>query len=63
MHSSTAFASSGRMLRMLSSAFEDLLMKLSHASKRMAEGDVDPGLNTDSVDAIRKAHLEKALKI
>jgi len=27
----------------------------------MAEGEVDPGLNTDSVDAMRKAHFEKAL--
>lgn len=47
---------------MLSSAFGDLLMKLSHASKRMAEGDVDPGLNTDSVDAIKKAHLERGFE-
>jgi hypothetical protein len=51
MHSSTALASSGLMLRMLSSAFGDFFVKLSQASYRMAEGDVDPGLNIDNVEA------------
>ena len=39
------------MLRMLSSAFGDFLVKLSQASYRMAEGDVDPGLNIANVEA------------
>ena len=51
MHSSTAFASSGRILRMLSSALGDFLVKLSQASKRMADGAVEPGLNTDKLEA------------
>jgi len=42
------------MLRMLSSAFGDFFVKLSQASYRMAEGDVDPGLNIDNVEAIKK---------
>ena len=55
MHSSTALASSGLMLRMLSSAFGDFFVKLSQASYRMAEGDVEPGLNIDSVEAKENA--------
>ena len=51
MHSSTALASSGLMLRILSSALGDLLVKLSQASKRMADGEVDPGLKIDKEDA------------
>lgn len=39
------------MLRMLSSALGDRREKFSHASKRMAEGDVEPGRNTDTEDA------------
>ena len=39
------------MLRMLSSAFGDFFVKLSQASYRIAEGDVDPGLNIDNVEA------------
>jgi len=41
---------------MLSSAFGDLLTKFSQASYRMAEGDVDPGLNTDRVDATTREY-------
>lgn len=51
MHASTAFARSGLMLRILSSALGDFFEKLSHASNRMAAGDVDPGLNIDSVES------------
>ena len=51
MHSSTAAARSGRMLRMFSSALGDLLEKFSHASNRMAEGDVEPGRKTETDDA------------
>jgi len=54
MHSSTAFASSGLMLRILSSAFGDLSTKFCHASKRIAEGEVEPGLKTESADAMEK---------
>lgn len=54
MHSSTAFASSGLMLRILSSAFGDLSTKFCHASKRMAEGEVEPGLKTERADATGK---------
>jgi len=39
------------MLRILSSAFGDLSTKFCHASKRIAEGEVDPGLKTESVEA------------
>jgi hypothetical protein len=39
------------MLRMLSSALGDFFEKLSHASNKMAAGDVDPGLNIDSVES------------
>lgn len=35
---------------MLSSALGDFLVKLSQASYRMAEGEVEPGLNIDRVD-------------
>ncbi len=51
MHSSTAAASSGRILRMLSSALGDRREKFSHASNKMAEGDVEPGRKTDTEDA------------
>ena len=54
MHSSTAAARSGRMLRMLSSAFGDLREKFSHASKRMADGEVDPGRKTEADDTKRQ---------
>ena len=39
------------MLRMFSSAFGDLLEKFSHASNRIAEGDVEPGRKTETDDA------------
>ena len=51
MHSSTAFASSGRILRILSSDFGDLLRKLSQASYRIAAGEVEPGRKIDKEDA------------
>lgn len=38
------------MLRMLSSAFGDLREKFSQASYRIAEGEVDPGRNTETED-------------
>lgn len=50
MHPSTAAASSGRILRILSSAFGDRLEKRSQASYRIADGELDPGLNTDTDD-------------
>ena len=50
MQLSTAAAKSGRILRILSSDFGDLFEKLSHASYRIAAGEVDPGLNTESVE-------------
>ena len=42
------------MLRMLSSAFGDLREKFSHASKRMADGEVDPGRKTEADDTKRQ---------
>ena len=60
MHPSTAFARSGLMLRILSSAFGDFMTKFSHASKRVAEGDVEPGLKTESVEAWPKLTLKNA---
>ena len=39
------------MLRMLSSAFGDRLEKSSQASYKIAEGAVEPGLNTDTEEA------------
>lgn len=54
MHSSTALASSGRILRILSSALGERLVKLSQASKRIAEADVDPGRKIDTEDAIAR---------
>ena len=39
------------MLRMLSSALDDLREKFSHASKRIADGEVDPGRKTEADDA------------
>jgi len=51
MHSSTACANSGRMLRILSSALGDLREKLSQASNKIAEGDVDPGRKMDKDEA------------
>ncbi len=38
------------MLRILSSALGDFLVKLSQASYRMAEGEVEPGVKIDEVD-------------
>lgn len=40
------------MLRIPSSAFGDLSIKFSQASKSMAEGEVEPGLKTESVEAV-----------
>jgi len=43
---------------MFSSALGERLLKLSQASNRIAEGDVDPGRKTDTLDAdttVRKA--------
>ena len=51
MHSLTAAASSGRMLRMLSSALDERRVKLSQASNSIADGDVEPGRKTDIDDA------------
>lgn len=51
MHSFTAAARSGRMLRILSSAFGDRREKFSQASYRIAEGEVDPGRNTETDEA------------
>ena len=51
IHSLTAAASSGRMLRMLSSALDERRVKLSQASNSIADGDVEPGRKTDIVDA------------
>ena len=59
IHSSTAAASSVRMLRILSSAFGERRSKLSQASKRIAEGEVDPGRNTDTEDAVPKQSLKR----
>jgi hypothetical protein len=39
------------MLLMSSSAFGDFLLKFSHASKRMAAGDVDPGRKMETEEA------------
>ena len=52
MTSSTAAANSGRMLRMFSSAFGDRRTKFSQASYSIADGDVEPGRNTDTEDAM-----------
>ena len=51
MTSSTAAARSSLILRMFSSALGERLLKLSHASNRIAEGEVDPGRRTDTLDA------------
>ena len=51
MTSSTAAARSSLILRMFSSALGDRLLKFSQASNRIAEGDVDPGRRTDTLDA------------
>jgi hypothetical protein len=51
MTSSTAAARSSLILRMFSSALGDRLLKFSQASNRIAEGDVDPGRKTDTLDA------------
>jgi hypothetical protein len=51
MHSSTAAASSGRILRTLSSALGSRCVKLSQASYRIAEGAVEPGRNIDIDEA------------
>ena len=44
------------MLRMLSSALGDRLEKFSYASKRIAEGDVEPGRKTDTDEAAPSPH-------
>ena len=58
MTSSTAAAKSSLILRMLSSALGERLLKLSQASNRIADGDVDPGRKTDTLDA--KTAISKA---
>ena len=49
--SSTAAARSSLMLRIFSSALGERSLKFSQASNRIAEGDVEPGRKTDTLDA------------
>lgn len=51
MHSFTAAARSGRILRIISSAFGEPAVKFSHASKSVAAGEDDPGRKMDTLDA------------
>ena len=53
MQPSTAAASSGRILRMLSSALGERREKLSHASYNIAAGEEEPGRNMERLDAVR----------
>lgn len=46
------------MARMCSSALGDRREKWSNASKRIAAGDVDPGLNTDRVVAMARVSAD-----
>ena len=61
MTSSTAAARSSLILRMFSSALGDRLLKFSQASNRIAEGDVDPGRKTDTLDA--ETAISKATRL
>ena len=57
MHSSTAIARSGRILRTLSSDLGNRCVKLSQASYRIADGAVEPGRKTDRDEAEKRAKL------
>jgi hypothetical protein len=57
VHSSTAAARSGCKLRTLSSALAERRSKLSQASNKIAEGEVDPGLNIDTQGAVHDQQL------
>jgi hypothetical protein len=51
------------MLRILSSALGDRFEKFSHASYRVAEGDVEPGLKIERVDALETGNERGGLPL